>query len=165
MICQICYNFILNQTPSALQPRYTIIINFIDRTLPLSSPYLQKNDSGTYYHQNRNPKKQQFIIVANSGFPGEETFTNLKYIFKQFKPIAEIYRSSGEILRGKNPHWNESIEQYLINLKEAGSEIVLNNNISPLTIELLKQDLVSVEGYVQNANQYWRHQLSQGAIE
>lgn len=125
-----------------------VLKNFVDRLLPLKSPILtQKN--GNFDLENNVPKTQQFVVISNSGFPGENNFKTMKEVFKSCNPVLEIYRNSGKLLTSKNEKIKKLVENYLKYVKQAGYEVVNENKISENTQINLEKDLITQEEYIK----------------
>jgi hypothetical protein len=131
---------------------------FIDKLLPLATPYIRKNDDGYFYHEGRERKLPSIIIMANSGFPGQHNFDLLDAVFNIFNPIAKIYRNCGEMLKSA-PGIAGSIDRYLACLKTAGLEIVCNGFIEANTMEELNKPIISDEEYMMYVNRHWDEKL------
>lgn len=125
-----------------------VLKNFVDRLLPLKSPILTEKN-GNFDLENNIPKTQQFVVISNSGFPGENNFKTMKEVFKSCNPVLEIYRNSGKLLTSKNEKIKKLVENYLKYVKQAGYEVVNENKISENTQINLEKDLITQEEYIK----------------
>ncbi|CAH2213448.1 flavodoxin family protein [Tepidibacter aestuarii] len=122
--------------------------NFVDRLVSLKSPILMQQN-GNFNLEDSIPKTQQFIVISNSGFPGDNNFNTMKEIFKYCNPILEIYRNCGKLLKNKDEKIKIIVNDYLKYVKQSGYEIVTKNKISYDTRVNLEKDLVSLDEYIK----------------
>ena len=125
-----------------------VLKNFVDRLVSLKSPIITEK-KGNFDLENNMPKTQQFVVISNSGFPGENNFKTMKEVFKSCNPILEIYRNSGKLLTSKNEKIKKVVENYLEYVKKAGYEIVTEGKVSKDTQINLEKDLVTQEEYLK----------------
>lgn len=125
-----------------------VMKNFVDRLVSLKSPILVQQN-GNFDLEDSIPKTQQFIVISNSGFPGNNNFTTMKEIFKYCNPILEIYRNCGRLLKSKDEKVRMVVNDYLKYVKQAGYEIVTQDKISYDTRENLEKDLISLDEYIK----------------
>lgn len=88
------------------------------------------------------------IVIANSGFPGENNFDTIKEVFKSCNPILEIYRNSGRLLKNNNA----KVKEYLESVTEAGYEMVNSGNLSDDIKMRLQMELISPDEYIKMMN-------------
>ena len=141
-----------------------LLKNFTDRILPLATPYIHKNEDGSFYHKGRVKKFPQQFFIANSGFPGEHNFDILKAIGKMQNFLLEVYRNCGEALNepleNLPPLASKNIENFYDALRKAGKEMVIDGQVSKDTVEQLHLPLMSDEQYMAEANRQWDEQLN-----
>ncbi len=125
-----------------------IMKNFADRLIPLKSPIIVQQN-GNFDLEESIPKTQQFIVISNSGFPGNNNFETMKEVVKYCNPILEIYRNCGKLLRSKDERIKGIIEDYLKYVEQAGYEIVTEGKISYETKDNLEKELISVDEYIK----------------
>lgn len=125
-----------------------IMKNFADRLIPLKSPIIVQQN-GNFDLEESIPKTQQFIVISNSGFPGNNNFETMKEVVKYCNPILEIYRNCGKLLRSKDERIKGIIEDYLKYVEQAGYEIVTEGKISYETKDNLEKELNSVDEYIK----------------
>lgn len=125
-----------------------VLKNFVDRLVPLKSPILmQKN--GNFDLENSILKTQQFMVICNSGFPGENNFGTMKEVFKSCNPTLEIYRNCGRLLKSKDEKIKKIVDDYLEYVKQAGYEMATKKVVSEDIKMNLEKDLISLEEYIK----------------
>jgi len=122
--------------------------NFADRLIPLRSPRLQQSD-GNYDMKARVSRFPDSVVIANSGFPGNNNFETIHQVFKSCNPILEIYRNCGNLLKTNIVEIKDKVGQYLENVKNAGSEIIKFGKVSDELQNELKKDIVSPDEYIK----------------
>ncbi|MCX6007320.1 MAG: NAD(P)H-dependent oxidoreductase [Chloroflexi bacterium] len=138
-------------------PLYHYLINaqmktFIERTLPVLMPYLQRKD-GITRHPLRS-KRPDSILISVAGFPDNSVFDQLSFWAKKVMGsglLAEIYRPAAEamISSGKRFDILEAMEQ-------AGVEIVENRSVSKRTMDRIMQPITSPEMMATMSNLAWQ---------
>lgn len=122
--------------------------NFVDRLTPLKSPILM-NQNGNFDLEDSIPKTQQFVVLSNSGFPGDNNFETMRQVFKSCNPALEIYRNCGKLLKSKDEKIKKVVNNYLEYVKEAGYELVTNHQVSDETRNNLAKELMPIQEYVK----------------
>ena len=125
-----------------------LLKNFIDRLIPLKSPSIKKNDDKFDLKDTRE-KTQKFIVISNSGFPGERNFDILRVLVSPCNPSLEIYRNCGKLLKSKKTEVSEKVDEWLKVVFKAGEEFAKNNKVSDDTIKKLDMPLMTVEDYIK----------------
>ncbi len=141
-------------------PLYTgtmtaLMKNFLDRMIPIATPQIVQRENGNFAHNGRVNNYPLIFVMSNAGFPGKNNFDILSMTFSRYRPIAEIYRNCGEVLRTGFP----SVEQYKEALHTAGKELAQFRVISPQTMDRLNADLMSDKDYMENTNAFWEREL------
>jgi len=100
------------------------------------------------------PKKA--VIISNSGFPGRQLFSPLIETCKASLK-APFFELAGIILRPTGgllgiPNLKSNYTWYLNALYQAGKQLVIDGNIAPETQELLDQDFIDPENFVNMTN-------------
>ena len=121
--------------------------NFADRLVPLKSPMLTETQ-GKYDLEDAIPKTQQFVVLANCGFPGEHNFEVLKAAFACCNPGLEIYRNCGKLLKTGNVEAAGKVPQWLRAVEQAGWEMTKTGEVSAETRLALDKPLMSTAEYV-----------------
>lgn len=152
--------FLASDIVGLATPLYTgtmtgLLKNFLDRMLPLATPQIHKNADGSFYHEGRISAYPSIICISNAGFPGKNNFDLLHNVFSLYRPIAEIYRNAGELLRTEYPF----VAEYKQVLFQAGKELATAKSITPETMAALERDMISDDEYMQGANDHWERQL------
>ncbi len=137
---------------------------FIDRMLPLGTPYFEKDENGLYRHgEEGHDWDPKFIMISNCGFPEKDHFDSISFWIKRFARnckgtvIAEIYKGQGPLLVSKSDKLKPLIDEYRATLKKAGEEIIINGIISQNTKEGLFKDIIPHEDYIQAATNNWNN--------
>lgn len=125
-----------------------VLKNFVDRLVPLKSPILMQQN-GNFDLENSILKTQQFMVICNSGFPGENNFGTMKEVFKSCNPTLEIYRNCGRLLKSKDEKIKKIVDDYLEYVKQAGYEMATKKVVSEDVKMNLEKDLISLEKYIK----------------
>ena len=141
-----------------------LLKDFYDRLLPLSTPYIHRNDDGTFYHEGRMMRLPRLFFLFNSGFPGEHNFELLQAFVALHRKgnaagvVLEVYRDCGEALNTPadgSSGLAQGISRFRGALKRAGREMVTEGSVSRETVGQLHLKLMSDEEYVTKANRIW----------
>ncbi len=141
-----------------------LLKNFTDRLLPLATPHIRKADDGAFYHNGRVRRFPGLIVVANSGFPGQHNFEMLKSYYKPQNPVLEIYRNCGEILSHLELAGSEVAKQvkvFLSAVKQAGRQIVTHGKVTQNVVELINNEIISDEEYMNRVNRMWDEEFGE----
>lgn len=122
--------------------------NFVDRLAPLKAPRIVP-DNGHYDLADAQPRLQQFVALANCGFPGENNFDVLRAAFRCCSPALEIYRNCGKLLTSKAPAARRAAEAYLPAVEQAGFELASSRAVSEATRRALDAPLMPPEDYIR----------------
>lgn len=138
-------------------PLYHFLVNaqmktFIERTLPVAMPYLQRRGDITV-HPLRS-KHPDSVLISVAGFPDNSVFDQLSFWAKRVMGaglLAEIYRPAAEamISCGRRQDILEATEQ-------AGIEIVKNRSVSKETMARIMQPITSPEMMAVMSNLSWQ---------
>jgi hypothetical protein len=134
---------------------------FIERMLVFANPYIFKDQAG----ETRHPKKTEeaesslyrskLVLMANGGLSQRTHFQVVSLWIKRLalnnltEVIGEIYTPQGALLNNTAEQLRPVIDSYLQLLERAGKEIVSDNRISEETENLLEQNLIPEEVYLQ----------------
>ena len=141
-----------------------LLKDFYDRLLPLATPYIHRNDDGSFYHEGRVMRFPRLFFIFNSGFPGEHNFELLEAFVALHKKgnansvVLEVYRDCGEALNisaDGNSASAQVISRFRDALRRAGREMATGGSVSKETVEQLHVKLMSDEEYVTEANRIW----------
>lgn len=121
---------------------------FVDRLAPLKSPLVvAKNDN--FDLADAKPKTQEFVVISNCGFPGNNNFDTMRAIMASCNPMLEIYRNCGKLLKSKDEAVQQVVGEYLKIVEQAGFEIASSGEVSPDVKDNLDMELMSIMNYVK----------------
>lgn len=122
--------------------------NFVDRLVPLKSPLIV-NSGENFDLADAKSKKQQFVVISNCGFPGNNNFETMRAVFTSCNPVLEIYRNCGKLLKSKDVKIKATVNEYLQVVEQAGYEMVTQTYVLDETKSKLEMQLMSVPDYVK----------------
>lgn len=122
--------------------------NFVDRLAPLKSPLIIQQDEN-FDLLDTKPKTQKFVVISNSGFPGNNNFETMKAVFSSCNPTLEIYRNCGKLLKSKDNNIKQIVGQYLDSVELAGFEMATQGVVSDETKQKLDMPLMEIQQYVK----------------
>jgi multimeric flavodoxin WrbA len=122
--------------------------NFVDRLAPLKSPLIV-NSGENFDLADSKPKTQQFVVISNCGFPGNNNFKTMKVVVASCNPVLEIYRNCGKLLKSKDEKIKAIVNEYLQVVEQAGYEMAMQNYVSEETKSKLEMQLMSIPDYVK----------------
>lgn len=122
--------------------------NFADRLVPLKSPLII-NSGEKFDLADSKPKTQQFVVISNCGFPGNNNFETMKVVVASCNPVLEIYRNCGKLLKSKDEKIKAIVNEYLRVVEQAGYEMATLNCVSDETKSKLEMQLMSIPDYVK----------------
>jgi len=122
--------------------------NFVDRLVPLKSPLIV-NLGENFDLADSKPKMQQFVVISNCGFPGNNNFEIMKMVFASCNPALEIYRNCGKLLKSKDEKIKATVNEYLQVVEQVGYEMATQNYASEETKSKLEMQLMSIPDYVK----------------
>ncbi|MBN1684303.1 MAG: flavodoxin family protein [Gammaproteobacteria bacterium] len=138
--------------------------NFLDRTLPLASPYVEEAQNGMVTHPSRHDKSfKKLVLVSAGGFPETAHFDSLIATFKQ---VAQACNSEyiGAIVRpAASLMFIEALKDkantYFNLLEEAGKQLIEQNSIDQKTYQLLHEEWISPKDYLEKTNAHFKAEL------
>ncbi|MBP1762475.1 MAG: iron-sulfur protein [Firmicutes bacterium] len=139
--------------------------DFMDRTLPISLPYVYKYGD-RYVHPGRyeDQHRTKVILISNCGLPTRQYFSGLQETFRLWCSgpdrvmAGSILCSAGPLLgiEQARPY----IQWYLDACEKAGKEIVSSGNMTDETQAILQRELLDdTEAYVNNGNAFYEQLL------
>jgi multimeric flavodoxin WrbA len=141
-------------------PLYHYLVNaqmktFIERTLPILMPYLQRKGDVTV-HPLRG-KHPDSVLISVAGFPDNSVFDQLSFWAKKVMGsglLAEIYRPAAEamVYSGKRFDILDAMEQ-------AGVEIVKDRAVSKQTMDRIMRPITSPEMMAAMSNLAWQSMI------
>jgi multimeric flavodoxin WrbA/putative sterol carrier protein len=129
---------------------------FIERTLPVLLPYLdRKNFNEGTIHPLRS-KHPAHVFVSVAGFPDKSVFDALSYWAKFLSRrannlLAEIYVPGAEALAH---HWKR--DEVLAAVEQAGKEIITRKEVSAETMGKITQQYIDPDEMAAIANASWQ---------
>ena len=138
--------------------------NFLDRCLPLASPFMEENKHGITIHPGRyDHKKRKMLLVSPCGFPELSHFEALVATFKKIveasdaEYLGEILRpGAGLMLTGM---FQDKIKPYFDALKKAGKQLIETNCLDPETKKALLEEWITPEKFREMANAHFKKEL------
>jgi len=140
----------------------SILKTFIDRCIPIVSPFMDKDEHGEYKHKENDRHIPKCVIVSNGAYPEQSQFQVISHFFKRLarnsnmEIIAEIYRGQGSWLT--LPEFSPNrvyVDAYFELLNRVGEEIVISGTLSDETQSKLAEPLGSFDEYMSNLESYW----------
>ena len=125
-----------------------LLKNFADRLIPLKSPKITEQQ-GSFVLQDAKAREQRFVVIANCGFPGDNNFSVLAAAMACCKPVLEIYRNCGRLLKSADPQIRATVERWLAAVEQAGEEMARQGEVSAAVREALAAPLMSTADYVK----------------
>ncbi len=122
--------------------------NFVDRLVPLKSPLIvQKNED--FDLADSIQKTQQFVVISNSGFPGNNNFETMKAVFSSCNPTLEIYRNCGKLLKSNDTSIKLIVSEYLKSVELAGFEVATERAVTNETRLKMEVPLMDINDYIK----------------
>lgn len=122
--------------------------NFVDRLAPLKSPLIVQQKE-KFDLVDTKTKTQKFVVISNSGFPGNTNFETMKAVFSSCNPTLEIYRNCGKLLKSKDSNIKQIVEKYLEAVELAGFEMATLGVVSVETKAKLDMPLMEIHEYIK----------------
>jgi len=127
---------------------------FIERTLPIVEPFLQRHDGRTTH-----PLRQRIpeaVVLSVAGLPELSVFDPLssyvKFLFGT-RLVAEMYRPGAEAMT--LPQLSEKVKDVFEATAQSGRELVQFAKISAVTTERVTQPFGDPDSLVKMANVFW----------
>ena len=122
--------------------------SFTDRLAPLKSPLIvQQNED--FDLADTKPKTQQFVVISNCGFPGNNNFETMKAVFSSCNPVLEIYRNCGKLFKSKDASIKQVINEYLEAVEQAGFEMATQRVVTTETKQKMEMPLMEIHDYIK----------------
>lgn len=135
---------------------------FMDRMIVKGDPHFQKNADGECRHLKKaETVSPKLVMISNCGFSERSHFQVISHWIQRAslnmgsEVLGEIYATQGGLLSTQMEGVQSIILNYLQNVEKAGREIVVNNRLSEETKQLLDQNFIPDEIYIQEANHYF----------
>ncbi|KAB3533472.1 flavodoxin family protein [Alkaliphilus pronyensis] len=155
-------------TPLYMDNVSGILKAFIDRSIAIICPYMEKDNAGEYRHVRSKFFKEppKFVVVSNGAFPENSQFQVVAHYFNRLarsmdtEVIGEIYRGQGLLLAlPKHDENRQIIDNYNTILNRAGRDIAEKLELKDQTKRELVKPLVPYDVYIKNIERYWRKVL------
>ncbi len=134
----------------------SLLKRFVERTLPLSLPYIVKKGDKFTHPERWSTSEKKNILISNCGFPEHHNFNIIQQSFNRIASNGldeSILCVMGELL-SKKPLENV-IKWYFDAVKKSGEEFANANCFSQETKITLKKALVPIENFIEMANISW----------
>lgn len=140
---------------------------FIERMLPFANPYILKDHAGETRHPKKRPEAEsalyraRLVLISNGGLGQSGHFQVVSHWIKRLalnnlsEVIGEIYAPQGPLLANPAEELQPLVNNYLQLLQRAGKEVVTQTRVSEETQELLGQNLISEDVYLQQLNGFF----------
>ncbi|MDQ7822717.1 MAG: NAD(P)H-dependent oxidoreductase [Candidatus Eremiobacteraeota bacterium] len=135
--------------------------DFLDRTLPLSQPFLEVEGDCCGHPPRYTSGLWNLVVISNCGFPEQAHFSGLKETFRvmlhgdKSELKGMICCAGGELLKVKE--LRDGLAWYLDAVKKAGAEVVKEGKVSEGTSAVLDRPLMEDHNlYASLANEHWR---------
>lgn len=129
----------------------------LDRNLPVFLPFMEERNDGGVIHPHRYDKKQaKIVLISTCGF--YSTINNYEALIKQFDIMygsnyTKIICPEGELF--SQQRLSNRINEYLLNVEQAGKEYALNMCFSHESVQRLNTLLCSPKAFVKFADRSW----------
>lgn len=134
--------------------------DFMDRTLPLSQPFIDVNGNVCSHPPRYESSLHRIVLISNCGFPEQAHFSGLKETFRV------MIRGDKSELKGmvccaggaqlKDTEQSGDFKWYLDAVRKAGAEVVNEGKISDSTAAVLDRPLIEDRiMYAKHANEFW----------
>lgn len=134
---------------------------FIERTLPAIEPFLIERD-GECAHPLRG-RHPAIVALSVAGFIGDSVFDQMSAHLRRIYNgglIAEIYRPASEWL--VRADYEAACNDVLSAVKQAGEEIAQNYKVSDGTMKRIKQPIIDIKTFCEQADTYWKACIDEG---
>lgn len=145
----------------------SLMKTFMDRTLPLSLPYVF-HSGNQYFHPSRYSDQHHIkvVLVSNSGLPTRQYFSGILETFRLWCSgadrtlVGSILCSAGPLLGIDQAR--TYIQWYLDACKVAGQEVANNGFMSNETCTILEKELLDeTETYIRSGNEFYEQLLNE----
>lgn len=152
-------NILVLATPLYFDNISGILKNFMDRLIVLGDPRLELDSNGEVRHVNpTDTLTPKLVLMSNCGFTEQTQFQVISHWIKRSahhmhtEVIGEIYTTQGTLLTAEAEGLQPIISQYKKYLENAGKEIATDMKLSQTTKDLLSENFIPKEIYIQEAN-------------
>lgn len=142
----------------------------IERMLPLVEPFFELREGHCRHPRREGTKAGKVVLVSNCGFWEMDNFDPLLIHIKEICRNADR-EFAGALLRPHGTgmkHMLEmgfQIDDIFAAAKKAGRQLVVDGKMAPETLHAVSRDLMSLEQYVQGANQFFLQMLNSSKEE
>lgn len=153
-------NILVLATPLYVDNISGMLKDFVDRMIMKGNPHFQKDPQGECRHlKNSDRPSPRLVMMANCGFPERSHFQVISHWITRMalnmhtEVLGEFYVAQGSLLSQASQY--SSVAAYLHGLENAGRQLALGQTVAADTKQLLEQDFVSDDVYIQSANSYF----------
>jgi len=138
--------------------------NLMDRMSPLLQPFLELRDGWWRLALREGTKHGKVVLVSNGGDWGMDSFDLLLAYMKSFSTDAgrefggALLRPNGDFLKPMM-EMGEQVDDIFKAAKEAGRQIVREGKMSAETLATVSRELMPLETYIQDYNQWAQEEL------
>jgi len=152
-------DWIIYATPLYVDNVTGIMKDFMDRQIPLAHPHFVTDGQGESLHPDRSPHPgKKMMVVSCCGYTEISHFQAMDHIFQRVARnmkmdfTAKIYRTTGEMLNGRDQRVKPLVDSYLALVEQAGKEIIHSGAISSTLQAKLDAPMVPGDTYIAAHN-------------
>ncbi len=163
-------DIIIFATPLHCDNISSLLLKFLERTIWLMNPKMEKDKNGECIHNcrfNNYKKRPKMVIISNSGYPEYEQFQVVSLLFKRVarnfcgEIVGEIYLPGGQLLLTKEKRFKEKLNRYKKILRRVGEELARDMIISKDTSIALKTPLFNIDEHIKESNNVYQEFLNE----
>lgn len=151
-------DIVIYSTPLYHRTFSAMLKAFIERTLPVSLPYLEATEDRTNHPVRK--RVPDFVMLSVAGFPELEEFNLLsdlaRYNFDtgRSRLLAEIYRPGSQAF--SQPMYRDISDDIYDAVKEAGQQIIRDGKVADQTMARITQPFQEKSDMIKTSNLFWQ---------